>query len=284
MDTRNRPTEGWEQQGALKEWLELLDSIGIDTEKVFANEHDLIRKSLLVNENWHRYLKDKPDSLNAAAHKAAENPDDYTAFVDTIIAGALTADPAVHDRVKDIIGRAGGVAAATAYRAFRSRGEGLYKVLTPRFKKIRDSIAAAGADLPEGVTDLDTAARVGVETEWLKIEELVKDWDTILQLLEQWYSAGIFDTGDRNLSHYTAPMFVFTRYEQSVATYGVEPLRTVRQILACEPELLTITQVDQLGSADTSSNTFSRADSWRQVEADKGANAALLEAAPRRAY
>ena len=158
MDTRNRPTEGWEQQAALEDWLELLDSIGIDTKKVLAEEHDLLRKSRLIQANWHKYLENKPDSLNGAAHKAAENPDDYTAFVDTIIAGALTADPAVHDRVKDIIGRAGGIAAASAYRAFRSRGEGLYKVLTPRFKKIRDSIATCEKRVARAKQRIDRAA------------------------------------------------------------------------------------------------------------------------------
>ncbi|NQX23316.1 hypothetical protein [Curtobacterium sp. VKM Ac-2852] len=284
MDTRNRPTEPWEQQASLSDWLDLLDSVGVDTRKVFANEHELIRKSLQINVHWQRYLEDKPDSLNGAAKKAAADPDDYIAFVDTIVAGALAADPAVHERVRDIVGRAGGIASAAAYRAFRSRGAGLYKALTPRFKKVRDGIAEAGAALPDGVTDLDSAARVGVEAQWLKIEELVKDWDTIVSLLEQWYSAGVFDTGERNLDRYTASMFVFTQYEQAVATYGVEPLRTVRQILTCEPELLTIDEVDELGSTDTSSGTFSRADAWRRMQADKEAREQLLEAAPRRSY
>lgn len=277
MDTRNRPSDEWEQQSALQDWLTWLDSIGINTTKVFAAEHELIRKARQIQINWDRYKTEKPDSLWDAATKAASNPDDYTAFIDTVIAGALAADPAVHERMSTVIGRAGATAAGNSYRAFRKRGEGLYKILSPLVDKTARGIAEVGATLPEGVIDLDIAARVGVEQDWLKLERLVADWDTIINLLDAWYSAGVFDVDGRDINRYTATMFLFENYEQSIATYGVEPLRTMRQIMTCEPTLLTLGQVDERGSNKVSRDVYSRQHSSEQIYDDNEARKALID-------
>ena len=277
MDTRNRPADEWEQQAALQDWLTWLDTIGINTAKVFANEHDLIRKSLQINVNWDRYKAEKPDSLNDAARKAVTDPDDYTSFVDILVAGALAADPAVHERMRTVVGRAGALAAGNSYRAFRQRGEGLYKIIAPLVQKTARGIAEVGATLPAGVLDLDVAARVGVEQDWLKLERLVADWDVIVKLLDAWYSAGVFDVGGREIDRYTATMFLFEDYEQSIATYGVEPLRTMRQIMTCEPALLTLDQVDELGSNNVTRDAFNRNHSSEQLDDDRTARKALID-------
>jgi len=278
MDTRNRPSDAWEQQTALSEWLDELDALGVNTVKVFANEHELIRKTRQVSISWNRYLEEKPDSLNAAAQKAADDPDDFTAFTGTITAGALAADPAVHERLRGIIERAGAIAAGSSYRAFRQRGGGLYKILAPLVQKTAEGIAGAGAALPDGVTDLDSAARVGVEQDWLKLERLVAAWDRIIGLLDAWYSFGIFDAGGRDINTYNATMFLFRDYEQSVATYGVEPLRTMRQIMTCEPALLTLDEIDSLRSIEVKSHSvFDRGDSWKQIQSDNAARKNLVE-------
>jgi len=134
-----------------------------------------------------------------------------------------------------------------------------------------------GATLPEGVLDLDVAARVGVEQDWLKLERLVADWDVIVKLLDAWYSAGVFDVNGREIDRYTATMFLFEDYEQSVATYGVEPLRTMRQIMTCDPALLTLDQVDELGSNNVTRDAFNRNHSSEQLDDDRTARKALIE-------
>lgn len=248
MDTRNRPSDDWEKQAALQEWIDTLDSFGVDTKKILADEHELIRKALQVNISWQRYLEEKPDSVNAAAHKAAEDPDDFDAFTNTIVAGALAADPAVHERLRTIVGRAGAIAAAAAYRAFRSRGEGAYKILAPVLNSTRDGILETGPRIPDGVMSLDSAARVGVEQDWLKLEALVARWHELMQLIEAWYVAGVFDTSGRNLEHYNPWMFVYRDYEQAINTYGSDPIYTARQVANGDAQLLTIDEVDELGS------------------------------------
>ncbi|MFZ6990436.1 hypothetical protein ACO0E1_00970 [Curtobacterium sp. RRHDQ66] len=72
-------------------------------------------------------------------------------------------------------------------------------------------------------------------------------------------------------------MFLFENYEQSIATYGVEPLRTMRQIMTCEPTLLTLDQVDELGSNKVSRDTYSRQHSSEQIHDDNEARKALVD-------
>lgn len=279
MDTRNRPSDDWEKQASLEEWLDTLDGFGVDTKKALANEHELIRKTRQINISWQRYLEEKPDSINGAAHKAAANPDDFDAFTDTIVAGALAADPAVHERLRDIVGRAGAISAAAAYRAFRSRGAGLYKILTPVLNQTRDGILDTGPRIPDGVTTLEAAARAGVEQDWLKLEALVARWHELTQLIEAWYVAGVFDTNGRDLERYNAWMFVYRDYEHAINTYGSDPIFTVRQVTNGDAELLTIDEVDELDSVNVRKLPPNEADAarWTQRRADEEA-AALLRA------
>ena len=159
-------------------------------------------------------------------------------------------------------------------------------LIEPTFDKLRDAITEDGASLPEGVTNLDTAARAGVEQQWLRLEELVTQWEAMLALITDWCINGVIPAGDRDLTKYNASMLVFADYDKALKTYGGGILRTVRQVLNCEPALLTFDDVDRLGHLNVEQLTPDefRGANYQQHKADQEAQKALLENTPRRIY
>jgi hypothetical protein len=276
MDTRNRARED-EKGIVLDDWIESLEDLGIDTTKALKEERALIAKSNQLGSYYQQYKGAQEAGPAVAARKLADPPDDYEQFALALATAAITSEPAVQDRAAKIIEQAYGIARRNAFNHFRHRGDGAYKLIASVFNETRDGITAAGSALPEGVVDLDSAARTGVEQQWLRLEALLERWDTMLQLIEAWYVNGVFDTDGRHLENYNVWMFVHGDYEQAVNTYGVGVLRTVRQVINCDTRLLTIAEVDELESTKAKKATpdEQRAANARQQQADAEANAIL---------
>jgi hypothetical protein len=276
MDISKRTRED-EKGITLTDWLEALDVLGIDTKKSLKEEHELLARRNTLGHHYQQYKAAQEAGPVISARKLAGSSADYEQFALELSTAAIASEPAVKDRAAKIMDLAAGIATSNAYNHFRRRGEGLYNIIAPTFEQIRGGIIEAGSLLPDGVGDLETAARAGVEQQWLRLEALVEQWDGLLELIEAWYIDGVLDTGDRELSKYTASMFVFTDYEKAINTYGIGILRTVRQVLTCKPNLLTIDQVDELESTKVTTATpdETRAAHYRQHKADEEARALL---------
>ncbi|OII37105.1 hypothetical protein BIU98_16770 [Curtobacterium sp. MMLR14_010] len=277
MDTTARATSDDDKDIQLTDWIDTLEQLGIDTKKTLEEEHALIEKQHTINAHWARFRSGQGRSLIDAATKLSEEPADYDSFANAIITASIAADPSAEERTRKVVGLAAQFAGQAAYNHFRKRGEGVYKLITPVFTETRDAIIRDGAALPEGVNDLDTAARAGVEQEWLRLEALIDRWSTLLQLIESWYVNRVLPTDGHNLERLNVWMFVYENYEEAANTYGSGILGTIRQVINGDATLLTIDQVDELGSNKVRSSdpNEKRASHHRQQQADDEANAIL---------
>lgn len=276
MDTRDRARND-EQGIVLSEWIDDLDDLGINTEKVLQEEYAFLKQRQTIHAHFTRYRDDYSRGVSASASRLADDPDDYDTFASNLATAAVATDRSVVERAQEIAALAGEFATQKAFSHFRRRGEGVYDIIRVVFEETRDAIIRDGGKLPDGVVDLDSAARAGVESEWLRLEALVERWDSILQLITSWYVNGVLNTDGRDLERYNVWMFVYENYEEAANTYGAGILSTVRQVINGDAKLLTIDEVDELGS-----NTVKRRDpneqraaNWRQQQADDEANAIL---------
>ncbi|WP_416264222.1 hypothetical protein ACNANV_16245 [Curtobacterium flaccumfaciens pv. flaccumfaciens] len=277
MDTTARATSDDDKEIQLGDWIETLEELGIDTEKALEEEHALIAKQRIISAHWARFRSGQGRSLLDAATKIADEPSDYDSFTNAIIAASIAADPSAEERTRKVVALAAQFAGQASYTHFRKRGEGVYKLIAPVFTETRDAIIRDGGALPEGVMDLDSAARAGVEQEWLRLEALVERWSTLLQLIESWYVNRVLPADGHNLEHLNVWMFVYEDYEQVANTFGAGILGTIRQVINGDAKLLTIDQVDELGSNKVKSSdpNEKRAAQYRQQQADDEAQAIL---------
>ncbi|PYY38847.1 hypothetical protein [Curtobacterium sp. MCPF17_046] len=276
MDTRSRARED-EKSIVLTDWIESLDTLGINTEKVLKEEHASLKHQQTIHAHYTRFRSDHSRGVNASASRLADAPNDYDTFASTLATAAAATDQSVLDRAQQIAALAGEFASQKAFSHFRRRGEGLYDIIRGVFEETRDSIIRDGGNLPDGVVDLDSAARAGVESEWLRLEALTERWSDILHLIESWYINGALPADDRDLERYNVWMFVFENYSEAVNTYGAGILSTIRQVINGDAKLLTIDQVDALGSNTVKKRdpNEQRAANHRQQQADDEANAIL---------
>ncbi|MCS5511345.1 hypothetical protein NY537_01130 [Curtobacterium flaccumfaciens pv. betae] len=276
MDTSTRAREE-EKSIVLGDWIEALDDLGIDTTKALQEEHGLLDQQRTLHQHYLRFRDDQNKGLTAAASNVMKTAGDYDSFASTLATAAIATDTSIVERAQQIAALARESTSQSAFNHFRRRGEGTYDIIRGVFEETRDAIIRDGGNIPDGVVDLDTAARAGVESEWLRLEALVERWDNILQLIESWYINGVFAIDGRNLENYNPWMFVFADYQQAIETYGVGILTTVRQVINCDTRLLTITEVDELESTKAKKATpdEQRAAHWRQRQADDEATAIL---------
>lgn len=276
MDTRDRARND-EQGIVLTEWIDDLDELGIDTEKVLKDEHTLIDQQRTIHRHYTRFRDDQNKGISGAASNLLNNAGDYDSFANTLATGALATDTSIVERAQQIAALAGEFSVQAAFTHFRRRGEGVYDIIRGVFEETRDAIVRDGDKLPDGVVDLDSAARAGVESEWLRLEALVERWESILQLITSWYINGVFNVDGRNLERYNVWMFVYENYEAARDAHGNGILRIVRQVTVGDAKLLTIDDVDELGSHEVKSldPNESRAANYRQQQADDEANAIL---------
>lgn len=276
MDIRDRARED-EKSLTLIDWIEALDSFGIDTTKVLEDEHALIGRQQTIHQHYARFRNDQSKGISAAASNVLNTAGDYDTFAATLATAAIATDTAIVDRTQQIAALAAEFAAQSAFNHFRRRGEGAYDIIRGVFEETRDAIIRDGGALPDGVVDLDSAARAGVESEWLRLEALVERWSGILQLIEAWYINGVFATDGQNLDRFNVWMFVYEDYEEAANSYGAGILSTVRQVSNGNAKLLTMEQVIELGSNTVKRRdpNESRAANYRQQQADAEANAIL---------
>jgi|GEM_PF-4167483 len=276
MDTRNRARQD-EEGIELRNWIDTLERIGIDTTKALPEEHALLRNQQTIHQHYDTYRAEQNKGISAAATRVMEQAGNYDGFATALSTAALATDASIVDRAQQIAALAAEFSVHEAFTHFRRRGEGIYVIIRGVFEETRDAIIRDGEALPDGVVDLDSATRVGVESEWLRLEALVERWDRILELIDAWYTNGVFATDGRNLERYNVWMFVYENYEAARDAHGVGILRVVRQVTAGDAKLLTIDEVDELGSNTVKQldPNESRAANYRQQQADDEANKIL---------
>lgn len=280
MDTRNAAGGNVDHQVIeLGEYFAGLTNLGVSESNWEEVTEQLDIASTL--DAYRQTYENTPGDPNSTAVRlytlvsSGANYEDALAIPSAYAAGA---DPNNRERVTDVFTRAGDRARRKAWSRFKTRSDQNLDMLKPVFENRVEQIRNRFEEIPEGVTNLDQAARYGGAEAWLAIERHANDIDNISRLVKSWAVNNVIDTnGARPISDYAATMWLFEDFQAYVDTarFGGSVLRTAHAVTEASPKMLTITDIDRLKSweytplTDSERNQAIRDEAWRNEQARK---------------
>lgn len=289
MDTRNAVGNNIDYQVIeLGEYFAGLTNLGVSESNWEEVTEQLDIASTL--DAYRQTYENTPGDPNSTAVRlytlvsSGANYEDALAIPSAYAAGA---DPNNRERVTDVFTRAGDRARRKAWSRFKTRSDQNLDMLKPVFENRVEQIRNRFEEIPEGVTNLDQAARYGGAEAWLAIERHANDIDNISRLIKSWAINGcINNDGQRPINDYTSTMWLYEDYQAYIDTtrFGGSVLRTAHAVTDASPKMLTITDIDQSQSwtstlpNDSERSQAVREQAWRNEEARKR----LTDRAPHR--
>jgi hypothetical protein len=185
---------------------------------------------------------------------------DYDHVVNVANNAAFLEDKEQYKRVQAILTAALSRSLTAAFTRFRKRGNSALDILAGVHDAISERIITAWAEIPEGVTTLEQAARVKAHVAWVELTDAQEEWNNLEGLVASWFVNDVLDnTGAHAKSDYRPAMFLVSDYSAFTAeqtrptaaarlgaglTAGGASLRTIQQIDASEAEFPSVTAAE----------------------------------------
>jgi hypothetical protein len=251
---RDRSTTTTDRAADLRVWIQTLDSLGVDTADVLAEELSAFGRAENLNRISARVRANgNPNPKHEARRLALLEVADYESVVAEATNIAFLSEGERYETVLEILSTAGDYAEQAAADAFRKRRDGVLDLVRARFEAVAEEGARLWEELPEGMSSLAIAARFGWEDVWLRLEELARDWANIRELIRAWLVAGIITNDVRpNVGVFDPNVFMFADLQAHLATgvYGNKVRIFAASAATAQPKLMTIQEIRDRGSAD----------------------------------
>lgn len=216
----------------LMEWLDTLETLGLNVEDTFPAVAAANARVDRLTQLQNHHVKTRRDANTVARQIGlTEDLDDAEAILTTADHFAYSQSDEHRQIVGDLLEGAADIAKGEALRRFRRSNP--LEALRPIFEPLAARIVEAADIIPEGVINLDDAARLGHADTYLQLERDVRAWNDIADLLGDWREAGILDT-----AHYPIEYMVEDPEAARETTAGLNrPTRRALGIRAGRPHL-----------------------------------------------
>lgn len=177
----------------LENHLDTLETLGVNPTTAFPNVLDNIGRVDRLIHTRSTY-RDNPPEINTQARHLGltANLDDTTAILTEADHVAYSQDETHRQRVLDYLENAADFARGEALRQFRHSP--ILDLMRPAFDATADRITKAAATIPQGVMNLEDAARVGLADTYLQLERDIATWKQTSELLSELADAGTLRT------------------------------------------------------------------------------------------
>lgn len=255
MFNGTRSTTPDDQYTDLEDWLDALGDMGINTAGAFPEVYTALDAVDAVSRHFSEFRASRAEGGIAvgARHLVKQTELSHDDFMAKAHQFAFAENEEHLEKVGKLFDRTMNTAQTLAAAAFRREGDRALDVIRPLFDATAARIAAAWSDIPYGVTNLERAHRVGVADQWATIEGEMVTWKNISVLISAWFVNGVINTsGASSKDRYAPGMFMFEDYAALAETYvrGGEVPRAGEACVKARPKLLTIAEVDKLGSVN----------------------------------
>jgi hypothetical protein len=234
----------------LEQWLTDLDGLDAGAAAAPVREQ-LVRVDELLAHRAR--LSKAPDALlTETIKRLADEPMELEQAYLLAATAGLQSNDDHRAAVTEVFVRATEKAIDASWNLMRVRAPRLVDRLSERLNEVASEAAKLSKAVPEPVSSLDSATRLGCHTEWLRLEELRDTWKDIHDLHKAWMDSNLIE-GKRPDGRHTRDELRF----KNVAALShiktprhvdsdISPVWFARACEVGEPALLTPKMVDEL--------------------------------------
>ena len=264
----------------LTEWLDTLEELGVNIPDALPTVAAATARVDQLERIGSQHLATRRETSTLAREIANTNLNDTTAVLTLADQLAYAQSDENRERVTEILEAAADIAKGDALRRFRRAD--IIGALRPGFDTITTRITHTQAQLPEGVLNLDDAARVGHADTWMQLERDITTWKTLSTLISDLTTAGILKPAGTSEHHTVALDFLVENYDAyDTALAGRGSVRAqAAAIVAGQPKLRTPEEITEPSSAQLLTYEEQARRTWEANQHDRDAQKSLAIARP----